>query len=652
MFHRFSTWWRALSVVLLGLATVTWPSAAHAETTASFSLSHQNAVVELSSRGSGRFDTTLHFKNPATPTTVQVSIYPHVIARSQLTPIIDGTGDTDAPLATTGNFTLTCVAHDQATFSVSLFTTSIGKASSNCENHAARLHLTCSGENCDGVYPISYSLSTVNETKTTWSLLSIQAGAVVRPLAVNIIEDVEPPALTHPLSSVAVLKVIAKHAMTPITMTANYRTLSDLQSSSAKDDIALRAAYEKALTSPLHRAVTAPPANIDFAGLVRNGLATQVNQQLALSTALFRQLTGRYADSPVVLNGPVTFADLKAIAGVHVDDVVISESSLAVAPSTTLNWGTPFHVPGVPSLTVLTTDSPLDQLINDSSIAPGLRSVLALNTLALLHFEAPNAQSQRSVTLEMSPTRASAVFVNDLLNGLSISPFAVASSLTPSFSSSLVGTNDAPSTRTLSTSVASAWSTDNVRSLLLAIGQINSFDQAIASAPVANSLSVALAQAEVTGDPSKRQAAIDNAEAALQDQLSDFSVDQSSITLAGPGTTLPITMLSKANYSVTAVVHLITDRLSFPKGASQVVTLDSSTKSVRFPTSNHRGSDLTLQIVATTPNGELVLARTAIQVRISGNSVVGYLLTIASLLVLAIWWIRTYRRTSKGHHAR
>ena len=111
-------------------------------------------------------------------------------------------------------------------------------------------------------------------------------------------------------------------------------------------------------------------------------------------------------------------------------------------------------------------------------------------------------------------------------------------------------------------------------------------------------------------------------------------------------------MLSTANYSVTAVVHLITDRLSFPKGDSEVVTLDSSTKSLRIPTSNHRGSDLTLQIVVTTPNDQVVLARAAIQVRIAGNSIVGYLLTFASLLVLAVWWVRTYRRTSRGRHAR
>jgi hypothetical protein len=652
MFHRFSTWWRALSVVLLSLAAVTWPSAAHAETTASFVLTHQNPIVLLSKQGSGRFNTTLRLVNPGKVVTAQVSLYPRVIARSQLAPIISGAGDTSTSIATTGNFTITCLTHDRTTFGVTLFSTSPGRSDAACEDHAARLHLDCVGANCDGVYPISYSLSTLNSTQTTWSLLSIQTGSVPRPLHVDIIEDVEPPTLNHALAATDVLRAIANHAQMPITITADYRTLSSLQSSGTSQDVAFRAAYDKALASPLHRGVAAPPANIDFAGLVSNGLVTQVNQQLSLATSLLRQVTGHYADSPIVLNGLVTLADLKALAGVHVGDVVVHESSLTLAPSTTLQWGAPFHVPATPSLTVLALDGPLDQLVNDDSINPGLRAALTLNTLAFLHFEEPNAPAQRSVVIEMSPTRASADFVDELLDGLKSDPFAVASSLTPSFSSSLVGTNSAPGTRDLVASPTSTWSANNVSSLLFTIGEINSFNQAISSASVANALSVAVAQSEVMGEPSTRQGAINHAQSALDEQLGNFSVDQSSITLAGPGAALPVTVLSRAGYSVTAVVQLITDRLSFPKGDKQVVTLDSPTKSLRIPTSNHRGSDLTLQIVVTTPNGQVVLARTAIQVRIAGNSVVGYLLTLASLLVLAAWWVRTYRRTSKGRHAR
>ena len=80
--------------------------------------------------------------------------------------------------------------------------------------------------------------------------------------------------------------------------------------------------------------------------------------------------------------------------------------------------------------------------------------------------------------------------------------------------------------------------------------------------------------------------------------------------------------------------------------------LDAPTKSVRVATSGHTGSSLTLQVIVTTPNNHLVLARAAIQVRIAGTSIVGYVLTIASLLVLAYWWRRSYRKRPKGRHAR
>jgi hypothetical protein len=652
MFHRFSTWWRALCVVLLSLAAVTWPAAAHAESTPIFTLEHQGAVVLLSSQGSGRFNASFAFNVPSSAVTVQVSLYPRVIARSQLAPIISDAGETTASIATTGNFSLTCVSHEYATFSIALVTSADSTKKSNCENRRAQLRLKCVTTQCDGVYPVSYSVSTNDDTQTTWSLLSVQMGDVPRPLRVNLIADVQPPSLEHLASSTSVLDALAHFSQTPLTITADYRTLSTLQSSSTRGDVAFRGAYTKSLASPLHRAVSAPPSDIDFAGLVANGFGTQVNQQLALATSILRRVTGRYADSPVVLHGEVTAPELKALAAVHVSNVVIPESSLASTPSSTLEWGTPFRVTSLPTLTILATDGPLDELVNDRAINAGRRAILTLNTLAFLHFEAPNAPLSRSVTIELSPARTSAAFINDLLGAFATDPFVVASSLTPSFSSSLVGADGAPVTRELGTTPPSTWSASNVSSLLVTIGEINSFNQAISSSTVANELSAAIAQAEITGSPQERQGAINAANNALIDQLSNISVDPSAITLAGSGTSLPVTVLSSSKYAVTAVVHLVTDRLHFPKGNSQVVTLDASTKSLQFSASSPRGTDLTLQIIVTTPNDQLVLARTAIQVRIAGNSVVGYLLTIASILVLAFWWVRTYRRTSKGRHAR
>jgi hypothetical protein len=182
---------------------------------------------------------------------------------------------------------------------------------------------------------------------------------------------------------------------------------------------------------------------------------------------------------------------------------------------------------------------------------------------------------------------------------------------------------------------------------------VSSYSQAVTSSNVGNVLRVAVALAERTGDPGTRQVAINAAGDSLTGQLDNFSVDPSAITLAGPGTSLPITLLSRASYTVTAVVHLVTDRLSFPKGKDVVVVMDSPTKSVRIPTSRHQANSLTLQVVVTTPDNQIVLARAAIQVRITGTSIVGYFLTAASLLVLGYWWLRTHRRRrSRGRHAR
>ena len=59
MFHQFSSWWRALSVVLLGLATLTWPSAAQATTTPSFSVLSESSTASLNATGAGVFSLRL-----------------------------------------------------------------------------------------------------------------------------------------------------------------------------------------------------------------------------------------------------------------------------------------------------------------------------------------------------------------------------------------------------------------------------------------------------------------------------------------------------------------------------------------------------------------------------------------------------------------
>jgi hypothetical protein len=292
--------------------------------------------------------------------------------------------------------------------------------------------------------------------------------------------------------------------------------------------------------------------------------------------------------------------------------------------------------------------------MDETSISPGRRAALLLASLAFLHFEEPNAPASRSVVIQSSVGATSTRFMSDLLSGLRHDPFDRLSPLTPLFNSSLVGTNNAPRVRALNVVTShSTWSVHNVDSLLHLIGEVNSYAQGVKSGAVPVELRVAVARSEILANPAQRQALIDSTQNQLDAQLAQFSIDAGAITLAGAGTSLPITVISHANYTVDAVVHLVTDGLTFPKGGDIGIIMNSPTQSIRVPTSNPLGSSLTLQVLLTTPNDQVVLARTAIQVRIAGTSVVGYLLTFGSLFVLALWWWRTNRRrTHKGRHAR
>ena len=87
----------------------------------------------------------------------------------------------------------------------------------------------------------------------------------------------------------------------------------------------------KALASPLHRAVDAPPGDHRLrAASSPTAFTTQVAQQLHLSATLLRRVTGRYVDNQVLLVGPAVAERPAALAAAGVrNDVVLPESDLS-----------------------------------------------------------------------------------------------------------------------------------------------------------------------------------------------------------------------------------------------------------------------------------------------------------------------------------
>lgn len=656
MAHRPRTWWRAIvgavavSALVGPLGLVTLDGASGAGSTAP-ALVHQQAVTTVGSGGSATL--TLDLSAPA-GARLRVALYPALITRGALEQVVAGQGPGVAPMASTAPIPLDCLHHGVASIELTL-STSRRAGVPTCAGARPRLRLRCAPAGCDGVYPLRLAVTSGDVTTAVWSLVTVRTRSSVTPLSVALVETLTRRDLAHPLLTAGALRAIARMSDTPVTISADYGALGPLvvgKAANATGPTDVAAALSLSLASGEHRAVDAPPSETDFAGLAEHHLDTQVVQQLDLSSNLLRTLTGRYVDGPVLVTGRIAPAGLRAIERGGDSHVVLSEPDLATAPSSTLNWGAPFRVAGAPGALALTDDGPLSTLLSDTALPPGQRAALVLGTLSFLHFEEPNAPSPRSVVVEAPLDRTSPVLLADLAAGLADDPYVRASTLAPLFDQRLVGTDGAPSTRSLARGPSSSWSARNVSSLLTVIGEVNSFAGAVRSGPEATALRVAVAGAESVGGSSPRQAAVARAQTALDEQLGLFSIDTSTITLAGTGASLPVTVHSRASYTIAAVAHVSAEGLSFPRGSAVAVDLDSPTVSVNVPTAHPRASSVTLEVVLTSPNGQLVLARSAVQVHLAGTSLVGYLLIAISLLTLAWWWWRTSRKRPAGRHAR
>jgi hypothetical protein len=649
MFHQFSTWWRALSVVLLGLATLTWPSAAYAAATPSFSVISQDAVANMSAAGTSSFRLDLSVPT-VNVTDVTLALYSPLVYRSQVSSIDTGEGVTTPSIATTVVTNPTCQSGTTLDLTVSVFSANGTGTSHRCGDTPLHLRLPCAASACDGVYPLAIKVTVGDVAHVEWSLLALHVAPVTQPLKVNYVFVVDPSSWANPALAEANFATLARFASVPLTLAVDYRPLADAILSTSRQK--WKSSLTSALKSSQHRAIVAPSPLIDMAGLAANGFPGEVARQVTLGNHLLQTITGRGTDGPILVSDPTSPAALNALARAGVSDIVVSDNALTVAPSNTLTWGAPFDVTGASGVTALATDGGLTQLASDSAIEPGRRAALTLATLAFLHFEAPNASAPRTVVVPINVGLVSPTYVDDLLGASASNPFVTPSTLTPSFDPTLVGTNASPVQRVLAPTGESVWSPNNVSTLRSLIQRTESFVNSIQSSTEPIALQTSVALTEQTGGPAAREGVLQSATSSLNAQLGSFRIDDSTITLTGSSTVLPITIFSSAHYPVILLLHLSTDRLSFPQGDPVAVALNTATTPLRIPATDRVAGGLTLQLELTTKDGSLIVAQAPVQVRVAGNSVVGYLLSGASLFVLAWWWLRTYRRKSRGRHSR
>lgn len=642
---------RTLFVGALVLLAVLPASSANGATAWHVSLLHQDPVAVIDLSGHANISITLKTGGQnGDADSLNVSVYPLVSTRSALASIVSGLGASGQPLSSTGDFPLNCRTKGvaQLTLTVSEDTRI---ADTTCEQAQPDLSLNCRAANCDGVYPISFQVTNGNQQRTIWSLLAVTTSTPLHPVGLAWVLRSNPGYRGATASETRSLLAISQFPSVPLAIGANYAGTSNVNFALTKSAADFRNAMALALRSSHHELTDAPPASVDFAALRANALAADVVAQARYGGELVRQFTGKGPHGPLLLAGDVSTNDLRALGANGVHGVIISEDALSVAPSLTLQWGTPFHLNAVGnSVTALSIDSQLSRL-SESHMSAGLRSALMLGTLALLHYQAPFAPATRVAVVESSLALVGAPFVSDFLSSVRGDPLVQAVSLTHSLSNHLLGANGYPRVRALLGSPIGPWTRGDTQAAVRLDANVSDYAASISSASPIVPLRAATLLAEVKNVPGGRGRAFAAISAELSGQLRAFSIVNTTITLTGSGAPLPITLTSSAGYTVTGVLSLSAPNVSFPDGNRTIITLDAATRAVRVPADIHGSGNFTLVVELLSSHGSLVLAHGAIQVRSTATSAIGFVLTFVALAVIIVWWYRTNRRRTRGLHA-
>ncbi len=117
-----------------------------------------------------------------------------------------------------------------------------------------------------------------------------------------------------------------------------------------------------------------------------------------------------------------------------------------------------------------------------------------------------------------------------------------------------------------------------------------------------------------------------------------------TVTLTSQRGRVPVTITSTAPYPITGTLTLTSDKLTFPNGQSQRVTLGPRTNVVYVNVETRASGLFKVAIAVTSPAGGLVLTSGQVSVRSTATSVVGVVLTVGAVVVLVVWWLRTSRK--------
>ncbi|MCB1261894.1 MAG: hypothetical protein KDB33_16120, partial [Acidimicrobiales bacterium] len=120
---------------------------------------------------------------------------------------------------------------------------------------------------------------------------------------------------------------------------------------------------------------------------------------------------------------------------------------------------------------------------------------------------------------------------------------------------------------------------------------------------------------------------------------------QPRITVTEETVELTLIIDNAAEYPLQAELTLTSDKLDFPDGATQVVTLQPGSNRIPVDVSSRSSGAFPITVTLEAPDGSIAIASTRFTVRSTAVSGIGLVLSIGAGVFLLLWWVRHFRST-------
>jgi hypothetical protein len=526
-----------------------------------------------------------------------------------------------------------------------------------------------------GVYPVEVALTNTGQPAhsfVTWLITADTSGgrAIDKRLLVSWILPVVANPTFYPDGTpdpavVAQLRprgrldrvatVLASARGVPLSLVIGPETVESWERLAARDDTLARGLARVRATSRDSRTEILPAAYvpIDDTALEAAGLGDRLPEEFVKGGSVVQSVLGTPAPTRTqdAFVDPVDDAAIDRLRQMLVDQVAVRDSSLfpVAHPFTPAQTFTLATVGGT-SRAVAT--APFVEQLLDGQDPPALKAARVLASLSEIAYETPSVA--RGVALaEHSSWTPDVGAMTTLMRALRRNPLLAPATLDRLITDvPLEEALDVPVVRRLlphtpPPTPVDPTEFDRVSNELAAYaGVVGTDDPSVIEGQQA--LSVALSTA-ISAE--RAQAELTKVEDIVGSFTRGIVTDAKRITLTARNANIPLSFqnLIKPARTVKVRVHLDSAKLTFPRGADQLVTLPPGSTTIRIPVAARASGTFPMTITLTSEDGRLAIGspvRVTVRSAVFGGLAVG--LTVAALLFLAAWWLNHVRRTRKA----